>query len=207
MRAYPPSLERLIGLLAKLPGIGEKTATRLALHLLFRSPGDYAESLAASILEVKQNVSFCSRCFNITDEDPCHICKDPSRDAGVVCVVEEVGDLLALEKAGAFGGRYHVLQGVLAPLEGIGPENLRIKELLERIQQEPVQEVVLALNPSSEGEATANYLAELLGEQRVRVSQIALGLPMGGDLKYSDAVTLKRALQGRSPPAERRKMP
>lgn len=200
MRAYPPSLERLIGLLAKLPGIGEKTATRLALHLLFRAPGDYAESLAASILEVKQNVSFCSRCFNITDEDPCHICKDPSRDAGVVCVVEEVGDLLALEKAGAFGGRYHVLQGVLAPLEGIGPENLRIKELLERVRKEPIQEVVLALNPSSEGEATANYLAELLQEQRVRVSQIALGLPMGGDLKYSDAVTLKRALQGRRPP-------
>jgi recombination protein RecR len=196
MRAYPPSLERLISKLTRLPGIGEKTAARLALYL-FRAPGELAESLAASILEVKHSVRFCSRCFGLTDEDPCQICRDSSREVKTLCVVEEVGDLLALERAGAFRGRYHVLQGVLAPLDGIGPENLRIKELLGRLQQEPIKEVILALNPSVEGEATASYVAGLLRDRGVRVSQIAQGIPMGGDLKYTDAVTLKRALDGR----------
>jgi recombination protein RecR len=196
MHAYPASLQRLIGQLAKLPGIGEKTAARLALYL-FRAPGEFAESLAASILEVKRNVGFCSRCFNLTDQDPCHICQDRNRDASTICVVEEVGDLLALEKAGAFRGRYHVLQGVLAPLDGIGPENLRIRELLDRLREEPIAEVILAMNPSTEGEATAAFLAELVGKQGVRVSRIAQGIPMGGDLKYADTVTLKRALEGR----------
>ena len=196
MRAYPPSLERLINQLSKLPGIGNKTAARLALYL-FRAPEELAESLAASILEVKRDIGFCSRCFNLTDEDPCKVCRDPNRDASTLCVVEEVGDLLALENAGAFSGRYHVLQGVLAPLDGIGPENLRIKELLERLQQEQINEVILAINPSTEGEATATYVAGLLRQQGVAVSQIAQGIPMGGDLKYTDAVTLKRALDGR----------
>jgi recombination protein RecR len=196
MPAYPSSLERLISRLTKLPGIGEKTATRLALFL-FRAPTELAESLAASILEVKRQIGFCSTCFNLTDEDSCRICRDPSRDADSLCVVEEVGDLLALEKAGAFHGRYHVLQGALAPLDGIGPDNLRIKELLARLDREPIREVILALNPSTEGEATAAYLAGILRKRGVRVSQIAQGVPMGGDLKYIDVVTLKRAMEGR----------
>ena len=196
MSVYPSSLERLIDNLSKLPGIGQKTAARLALYL-FRAQRDYAESLAASIMEVKQDIVFCTRCFNLTDVDLCNICKDTSRSTDTLCMVEEVGDLLALEQAGAFRGRYHVLQGVLAPLDGIGPENLRIKELLERLHQEPIREVVLAINPSAEGEATATYIAGLLGEHGVSVSQIAQGIPMGGDLKYTDAVTLKRALEGR----------
>jgi recombination protein RecR len=196
MPAYPPPLARLIAQLTKLPGIGEKTATRLALFL-FRASSDLAESLAASILEVKRQIGFCSICFNLTDDDPCAICRDPSRDGSGLCVVEEVGDLLALEKAGAFRGRYHVLQGVLAPLDGIGPDNLRIKELLTRLDRSPVGEVILALNPSAEGEATAAYLAGLLKNRGARVSRIAQGVPMGGDLKYIDAVTLKRALDGR----------
>jgi recombination protein RecR len=163
---------------------------------LFRTSGEFNESLAVSISEVKQDIGSCSRCFNLTDADPCKICKDPSRD-GILCVVEEVGDLLALEGAGAFRGRYHVLQGVLAPLDGIGPENLRIKELLARLQQESIDEVILAINPSAEGEATATYITGLLLKQGVCVSQIAQGIPMGGDLKYTDAVTLKRAMEGR----------
>lgn len=195
MSIYPPSLERLINNLSKLPGIGQKTAARLALYL-FRTSGEFNESLAVSISEVKQDIGSCSRCFNLTDADPCKICKDPSRD-GILCVVEEVGDLLALEGAGAFRGRYHVLQGVLAPLDGIGPENLRIKELLARLQQESVNEVILAINPSAEGEATATYITGLLLKQGICVSQIAQGIPMGGDLKYTDAVTLKRAMEGR----------
>lgn len=195
MSIYPPSLERLINNLSKLPGIGQKTAARLALYL-FRTSREFNESLAVSISEVKQDIGSCSRCFNLTDADPCKICKDPSRD-GILCVVEEVGDLLALEGAGAFRGRYHVLQGVLAPLDGIGPENLRIKELLARLQQESVNEVILAINPSAEGEATATYITGLLLKQGVCVSQIAQGIPMGGDLKYTDAVTLKRAMEGR----------
>ena len=196
MSVYPPSLERLIVNLSRLPGIGQKTAGRLALYL-FRAPREFVESLAASILQVKQDISFCSRCFNLTDVDPCHICRNPDRDATVLCVVEEVGDLLALEKAEAFPGRYHVLQGALAPLDGIGPEDLKIKELLERLGREPIREVILAINPSAEGEATATYVAGLLREHGVSVSQIALGIPMGGDLKYTDAVTLRRAMEGR----------
>jgi len=137
MSVYPSSLQRLVTDLSRLPGIGHKTAARLALYL-FRAPREYTESLAASILEVKRDIGFCSTCFNLTDKDPCQICKDPNRDASVLCVVEEVGDLLALEQAGVFNGRYHVLQGVLAPLDGIGPENLRIKELVERLQQESI---------------------------------------------------------------------
>lgn len=195
MSIYPPSLERLINNLSKLPGIGQKTAARLALYL-FRTSGEFNESLAVSISEVKRDIGSCSRCFNLTDVDPCKICKDPSRD-GILCVVEEVGDLLALEGAGAFRGRYHVLQGVLAPLDGIGPDNLRIKELLARLQQESINEVILAINPSAEGETTATYIAGLLRRQGVKVSQIARGIPMGGDLKYTDAVTLKRAMEGR----------
>ncbi len=199
MSVYPPSLERLIANLAKLPGIGKKTAARLALYL-FRAPREFPESLAASILEVQQDIGFCSTCFSLTDEDPCHICRDTSRDTGILCVVEGAGDLLALEEAGAFRGRYHVLQGVLAPLDGIGPENLRIKELLERLRQESIREVILAINPSAEGETTASYIADLLRNHGVSVTQIAQGIPMGGDLKYTDAVTLKRAMEGRREP-------
>ncbi len=196
MSVYPSSLERLIAHLSRLPGVGQKTAARLALFL-FRASREFTESLAASILEVKKDIGLCTRCFSLTDVDPCHICRDSHRDTGILCVVEEVGDLLALEKAGAFRGRYHVLQGVLAPLDGIGPDNLRIKELLERLRQESIKEVILAINPSAEGEATATYVAGLLRKHGVSVSQIAQGIPMGGDLKYTDAVTLKRAVEGR----------
>ena len=196
MSIYPTSLQRLIADLSKLPGVGQKTAARLALYL-FRASREYTESLAAGILEVKRDIGICSTCFNLTDKDPCRICRDPNRDQSVLCVVEEVGDLLALEQAGVFPGCYHVLQGVLAPLDGVGPENLRIKELLIRLEQGVIKEVVLAINPSTEGEATAAYIAGLLKNQGVSVSRIAQGIPMGGDLKYLDAVTLRRAMEGR----------
>ncbi len=196
MNPYPPSLKKLINELSKLPGIGEKTATRLALHVLRMSKED-VQKLAQSLIEVKKTVRFCSKCFNLADTDPCEICSDPGRNAGVVCVVESPGDLMAIENSGAYKGRYHVLQGVLAPLDGVGPEDLKIKELLERVASEKIKEVVLALNPSAEGEATSVYLARLLKPKGVKVTQIAYGIPMGGDLKYADKVTLTRALRGR----------
>ncbi len=196
MNPYPPSLKNLIEQLSRLPGIGEKTATRLALHII-RSPYEDVEKLAKSLIEVKKTVRFCSRCFNLADSDPCEICSDPGRDAKILCVVESPGDLMAIESSGAYKGRYHVLQGVLSPLDGIGPENLKIKELLQRIKREQVKEIVLALNPSAEGETTAMYLARLLRPKGVKVTQIAYGIPMGGDLKYADKVTLTRALRGR----------
>ncbi len=199
MNPYPPSLRKLIAELSKLPGIGEKTATRLALYIL-RSPLEDVQKLADSLIEVKKTVRVCSRCFNLADSDPCEICSDPRRDARVLCVVESPGDLLAIESSGAYRGRYHVLQGVLAPLDGIGPNNLKIKELLERVKSEKIEEVVLALNPSAEGETTATYLAQLLKPSKVKVTQIAYGIPMGGDLKYADKVTLSRALRGRLEP-------
>lgn len=196
MNPYPPSLKKLIVELSKLPGLGEKSATRLALYIL-RAPPEEVEKLANSIVDVKKRIRFCSRCFNLADTDPCKICQDMNREHGLLCVVETPGDLMAIERSGAYRGKYHVLQGVMAPLDGIGPDNLRIKELMERLEKEDIVEVVLALNPSPGGETTAVYLANLLKEKGIKITQIAYGIPMGGDLKYADKVTLKHALAGR----------
>jgi recombination protein RecR len=198
MNAQPPSLERLIRKLGKLPGLGEKSATRIAMHLL-RATREEAESLAQAIQQMKAQIRTCSRCFHFTDGELCSICADPARNTGELCVVETTADLFAIEQSGAFRGRYHVLQGVLAPLDGVGPENLRIGELLKRLAEESIQEVILATNPSNEGEATAHYLMKLLKGRPVRVSRIAFGIPMGGDVKYVDHITMQKSLAGRRP--------
>lgn len=197
MEIYPPSLGRLIEELSKLPGIGRKSAERLALYVL-RSPKILAEGLAHSLLEVKEKIRFCSICFSLTDEDPCPICTDQGRANGCLCVVEGPGDQLAIEKSGAFKGKYHILQGVLSPLDGIGVEDLRIAELMTRLRDEDIKEVILAINPSVEGESTVSYLTDLLKGKGLVVTRIALGVPLGGDLKYMDSMTLKRSLENRS---------
>jgi recombination protein RecR len=194
--AQTPSLARLIEQLTRLPGIGEKTASRLALHIL-RAEADYARALASAIVAVKEETRLCSRCFALTEADPCAICTDPERSGDVICVVEEPADLLAIERVREFRGRYHVLHGALAPLDGIGPDDLKIQPLLVRLREQPVREVILATNPTAEGEATALYLARLLKPLGLRVTRIAHGLPVGGDLEYADAMTVGRALEGR----------
>jgi recombination protein RecR len=191
-------IARLIQELTKLPGIGEKTASRLAMHILRASPED-AEALARSILEVKERIRFCSRCFNLTEQDLCAICRDPKRNRETLCVVSSPEDLVALEKSGGFRGLYHVLHGVLSPLEGVGPKDLRVDELLARLQEGGVNEVILATNPSVEGEATAQYLSQIIKPLGLRVSRIARGVPVGGDLQYIDEVTLSKSLENRSP--------
>lgn len=196
MRSYAKPVENLIRNLTKLPGVGEKSATRLALFIL-RAPSEEMESLARAIVEVKRKIRTCSQCFNFTDEDPCNICMEPSRQTGQLCVVEDPGDLMAIEASQGFKGLYHVLQGVLSPLDGVGPEELRIQELLERVKKGGIKEVVLALNPSVEGEATSLYLAQVLKPLGVRVTRIAYGLPAGGDVQYADRVTLGKALENR----------
>ncbi|EPX61881.1 Recombination protein RecR [Cystobacter fuscus DSM 2262] len=192
----PDPLNRLVAQLAKLPGIGEKTAQRLAFHIL-RAPGEYAMDLSQAIREVKEKVHLCGRCFSLTDTHLCGFCQDQRRDDRVVCVVESFADLMALERTREFKGRYHVLHGVLSPLDGVGPEQLRIKELLERLGDGRVEEIILATNPDVEGEATALYLTRLLKPAGIRVSRIAQGLPMGGDLEYADQATLAKALSAR----------
>jgi recombination protein RecR len=196
MNAYPPTLSSLIRKLSRLPGLGEKSAARIAMYLL-KAPDGEAESLAENIRQLRNDIRTCSICFNFTDEPVCAICGDPARNIGEVCVVESTADLLAIEQSGAFKGRYHVLQGVLAPLDGVGPEQIRIKELFSRFGCEKISEIIIATNPSSEGEATAHYLLQILKDQPVRITRIAYGIPMGGDLKYTDRVTLERALKGR----------
>jgi recombination protein RecR len=197
MGIYPPPLENLIRNLAKLPSIGQKSATRVALHIL-KQPKELAENLSRSLLDVKEKIRFCSVCFNFTDEDPCFICRDESRANGVICVVEGPGDQLAIEESGVFKGRYHVLHGVLSPLDGVGPEDLKISEFLARLEKERIREVIMAMNPTTEGETTASFLAELLSGRGVTLSRIALGIPMGGDLKYMDAMTVRHALKSRT---------
>lgn len=192
---YPESLERVIRALSKLPGIGPKTAQRLAFYLV-KSPSGELEELLQALENMRRRIRFCVRCGFFSEEELCRICQDPSRDAHVLCVVERPQDIFALERAG-FRGRYHVLQGVLSPLAGIGPEDIRIPELLQRVQKEMVREVVLALNPSVDGEATALYLAQKLSAFPVKVTLIARGLPSGGDLEFADEVTLAQALEGR----------
>jgi recombination protein RecR len=196
MSAYPPTLLRLIKQFARLPGIGEKTAIRLALHILGMSSQEVA-SLTQSLLDVKKKMRLCSLCFGLTDTDLCNICMDTRRDNEVLCVVGQTDELMAIENSGGFTGRYHVLHGALSPLSGIGPNHLKIKELIDRIQKEGVREVILANNTDVEGEATASYLAKLLSSLPVRVSRIASGIPIGCDIKYIDQVTLKRAMEGR----------
>ena len=196
MAYYPPSLVHLIKRLSRLPGIGEKTATRLALHIL-RSSYEDAKGLSQSILEVKDKVRLCSNCFGLADTDPCNLCASPHRDNTVVCVVEQPSDLVALEKSGAFKGLYHVLHGALSPMNGIGPDDLKIKELVTRIADGKIRELILATNTNVEGEATAAYLAQLLTAYPARVTRIASGVPMGSDLKYLDEVTISRAIERR----------
>jgi len=200
MGTYPPSLERLIEQFSRLPGIGQKSATRVALHIL-RSDKELAESLANSLREVKEKIRFCAVCFNLTDDEICSICRNEDRADGTICVVEGSGDQLALEESGTFKGRYHVLQGALSPLDGIGPEDLKIGELLKRIDGEGVREVIIATNPTAEGETTASFLVKLLSEKfrDLKITRIALGIPMGGDLKYMDRMTLEHAMKSRVP--------
>lgn len=196
MAYYPEPVARLIEALQKLPGIGPKTAQRLTFFLL-KCPADEVQALSQAIDRLKSQIVNCSVCFNVTEEDPCRICKDPARDARLLCVVEEPNDLLALERTGQFRGRYHVLLGALSPLDGIGPEDLRVRELLARLETAAMEEVILATNPNGEGEATAIYLAKLLKPFALRITRIARGLPVGGDLEYADEVTLTKALEGR----------
>ena len=196
MAYYPEPVARVIEALQRLPGIGPKTAQRLTFFLLKR-PTDEVASLADSLTQLKALIVHCQVCFNVTQEDPCRICRDPRRDGRLLCVVEEPNDLLALERTGEFRGRYHVLLGALSPLDGIGPEDLKVRELLSRLEREPVEEIILATNPSVEGEATAIYLGKLLKPFATRITRIARGLPVGGDLEYADEVTLSKALEGR----------
>lgn len=197
MNIYPPPLEKLIKELSRLPGIGQKSASRIALYIL-NTKKDLAEDLSSSLLEVKEKIKFCSICFNFTDDDPCSVCRDTGRSGNVICVVEGPGDQLAIEESGIFKGRYHVLHGVLSPLDGIGPEDLKIAELLSRFENEKIDEIVLALNPSTQGEATSSYLADLLAQKGIKVTRIALGVPVGGDLKYMDYMTLKHSFDSRT---------
>jgi recombination protein RecR len=196
MQIYPPSLENLIEQFSRLPGIGKKSASRLALFVL-KSPKELAESLAQALIEVKEKIKFCPICFNLTDEEPCTICRDSNRANGVICIVEGPGDQLAIEESGIFKGRYHVLHGVLSPLDGVGPEDLKIGELLKRLEEEEIEEAILATNPTAQGEATASYLADLLADKGLKITRIALGIPMGGDLKYMDSMTLRHSFSCR----------
>ena len=193
---YEGPVQKLIDELGRLPGIGPKSAQRIAYYLLKVAPED-ARRLAAAIVEVKEKISWCRRCFNIAEGELCSYCKDTRRDDTVLCVVEEPRDIVAVERTQEFRGRYHVLQGTISPIEGVGPEQLRVKELLTRIPDEGVQEVILATNPNSDGEVTAMYLAKVIKPLGLKVTRIASGLPVGGDLEYADEVTLGRALEGR----------
>jgi len=195
-RSIAEPVTRLIEELGRLPGIGPKSASRLAYHLL-KAPKQQAIALAEAVLEVKEKVRFCSVCYNLTENDPCDICSDSSRDRSIICVVEEPLDLVALERTGQYSGQYHVLHGALNPIEGIGPDELRAKELFSRMRDPEVQEVILAMNPNTNGEATAMYLGRQLAPFGIKVTRPASGLPVGGDLEYADQVTLSRALVGR----------
>jgi len=196
MVIHAKPIDRLIEALTKLPGIGRKTAARLAFHIL-RSSLSEAQALARAILDVKEKIRLCSVCFNLTDEDPCRICQDEHRNKEILCVVEGPNDLIAIENTGAFNGRYHVLHGTISPLEGIGPEDIKVRELLERLHQEKIAEVILATNPTVEGGTTALYLTDQIKPLGLKVTRIAYGIPMGGEIEYSDGMTLSKALEGR----------
>ena len=197
MQYASQTLERLIQALTRLPGIGEKSAQRIALYLLEEGKGD-GENLADAIRDLKNKISHCSICFNFTDDNPCSLCRDPHRDARLICVVEEPKDLMAIERTGSYRGRYHVLGGSFSPLDGVGEEDLRIRELLDRVRTGEVREVILANNPTMEGEMTASRLVILLKGLGVKVSRIARGIPFGGALEFNDIVTVSKALEGRT---------
>jgi len=196
MNHYPSSMITLIKNISKLPGIGEKTAERLALHIL-RSPREAAEALSRSILEIKDRIRLCSMCFSLSDTEQCRTCSDSGRDRSLLCVVEQQGDMVSIEKAGAFNGVYHVLCGCLSPMDGVGPADIRIRELIARVGDGTVREVILATGTSLEGETTAAYIAEQLQKYTIKVTRIASGVPVGGDLKYVDQMTLKKAMEAR----------
>jgi recombination protein RecR len=196
MPYYAGPVATLIEELSKLPGIGPKSAQRLAFYIL-KSPADEAKKLSRAIDEVKDKIHFCEECFNVTDQLRCEFCRNEDRDTSVVCVVEEPKDIVAIEKTGEFKGLYHVLQGAISPIDGIGPDDIRVKELLKRLGERESQEIIVATNPNIEGEATAMYLAKLVKPLGIKVTRIASGLPVGGDLEYADEVTLGRALEGR----------
>ncbi|MCE5264408.1 MAG: recombination mediator RecR [Deltaproteobacteria bacterium] len=196
MSGYAQPIERLIKEFARFPGIGEKTAARLANHVL-RVSAEEARQLAQSILDVKEKIRLCSVCFNLAEGERCEICADPARERNLICVVEEPDSLIALETSGGYRGVYHVLHGALSPLDGIGPEQLRIRELIDRVASDAVEEVIVATNPSVPGETTALLISKLLKDRNVKVTRIALGLPVGGDLKYADRMTLAKCLEFR----------
>ena len=196
MKAYAQPIKKLIAELGKLPGIGEKTATRLANYIL-RSTEDDVIKLAQSIVEVKKKIKLCRICLNLTEDDTCHICRDASRDQEVICVVEEPDALAAIEESGGFKGIYHVLHGALAPLDGIGPDNLRLGELVQRINRGNIKEIILATNTNVQGESTALLLTEMFKEKNIIITRIAMGMPMGGDLKYIDKMTISKSLEYR----------
>ena len=196
MPIHSKSLQRLISALNRLPGIGPKSAQRLAFYILKSSRAE-ANELAQAILGAKENMKSCSVCGNITDNDPCSICDDSTRDGSTICVVEQPQDIFVFEKMGEYKGTYHVLMGALSPLDGVGPDDLKIKELVTRIEKGNIREVIIATNPNAEGEATATYLSQLIKPLGVKVTRLAQGMPMGGDLEYADEVTLAKALEGR----------
>ncbi len=197
MSYYSPSIEKLIESFEKLPSIGHKTAQRLAFYMLDISEEE-AKEFTDSIMNAKKNLHFCSKCFNISDTDPCNICSNPKRDEGIICVVEDVRDVIAMERTHEFNGVYHVLHGSISPMNGIGPDNIKIKELLTRIMEGEIKEIILATNPRVEGEATSMYISKLVKPLGVKVTRIARGIPVGGDLEYTDEITLTKALEGRS---------
>jgi len=196
MKQYPKPLARLIGELSQLPGVGYKSAQRLAFHILSYDDAE-AKALADSITDAKRDMKYCSVCGNLTDNDPCAICSDESRRRDVICVVESPRDVMAMERIKEFDGLYHVLNGVISPMEGIGPEDINLKSLIARLQSEDVRELIVATNPNIEGEATAMYIARLIKPAGIKVTRIAHGLPVGGDLEYADEVTLLKAMEGR----------
>lgn len=197
MANYSPSIEKLIESFEKLPSIGHKTAQRLAFYMLDVS-NEEAKEFTDAILNAKQNLKFCSRCFNISDTDPCNICSDVKRDHGTICVVEDVRDVFAMERTHEFKGVYHILHGSISPMNGIGPDDIKIKELLSRLMNGEVKELILATNPRVEGEATSMYISKLVKPMGIKVTRIARGIPVGGDLEYTDEITLMKALEGRS---------
>jgi recombination protein RecR len=197
MEAYPKPVVKLIDLLGKLPGVGRKSATRMAFHILY-APGQYCEALAEAIRSVKTELRLCRRCFNLADENLCAICRNPKRDPRVICIVEDTKDLIAIEQTGVFHGLYHVLHGQIDPLQGMGPEKLKIDELMERLKREPVKEIILATNPDANGTATALFLQKRLQPFNLRVTRLAQGIPVGGDIEYVDTQTLGASLKQRT---------
>jgi recombination protein RecR len=196
MSIYSPSIEKLIEAFEKLPSIGHKTAARLAFHML-NSSEEEINNFVNAITNAKKNLKYCSKCFNISDTDPCIICSNPKRDESIICVVEDVRDIIAMERTHEFNGVYHVLHGSISPMNGVGPDDIKVKELLARLTDGKVKEIILATNPRVEGEATAMYLSKLIKPLGIKVTRIARGIPVGGDLEYTDEITLMQALEGR----------